>query len=1047
MEPDSKGKAALLPSREPNTTDGNQEDITRLSPFVVQASPRDVGYYAEITLAGSRLNTNLGDLAASITVVTRQQMLDTASVDINDVFLYEANTEGTGTYTAFSFNDQGGVTDQTSRSPVTANRVRGIGSPDRAHNYYLVVSSMPFDVYNIESMEINRGPNALLFGIGSAAGIVNHSTSRANLRTRSREVSARFGSYDGYRASFRFNEPIIRNKLAVFVAGLYDSRGFPRKPSRDISRRAYAAITYAPTASTSIRANYERYTGSMVRPNSVTSQDGISEWRAAGRPTYDPLTFTYTVNGVATRLPTSEIPVTVPGLVQGGGSQPQLYYDNGRAVLWMQTMLSPTDIRGPFPSTHPRLSQSSTYLARNRNSLPLFRQKGITDKSIYDWDHLNTTAGNFTRNKADVYNVEVDQRLFNNLYAQAGWYRQEFTPHTFGYNAEFMTMIDTDTRRLDGTANPFFGRPFFYYSNGEDNIRPVCNDNYRAGLAYKLDFHGATGWRRWLGTHQFFAIGTRREVDTTIYSLRECVTSDHAWINPAVRAPGYSGGVAVAVGLIHRMYVGGPDGNITQPGRDAVHGPFTTQLRHAVPGPGGSLNFNGYTWTNEPVTLDLAYHTNTRRTYERNDGATFGLQSSFWKDRVVTTVGFRRDKNETKASRALALASNGFLSLENLNNWGPSQVIFGNTTTAGVVAKPLPWLSFTHNQAKNFTPGALRLDIFGNPLPLPNGEGKDYGVRLNLWDNKLVLGVNLFKTDANRARGTPADAYISRASRFETAFITWANQVAQERLGPGASTSAVATEVARITQLPVGYLPPPVAQVGSTSTVEAEGSEVQLTYNPVRHFNLKATFGKQKTSYSAIAPEFEAYATPRLPIWKSARDTQGNLWWTSINVYDVNNPQSFWASALEAPMSLGKALEGKRTQGQREWQASVIATYRPVEGVFKGYEIGGAGRFMDDAIIGYFGKAAQADGVIRELDPNRPIFDRGRPTADFWVSKNFTLPKLLARDMRARIQLNVRDVFRGSSRLDAIAVNPDGSPSTFRIIDPREWYLTTTLTF
>jgi len=69
-----------------------------LNPFSVDAS-KDIGYYAENTLAGSRLKTNVGDLASSITVVTKQQLEDTGSLNINDVFLYEANTEGASTYT------------------------------------------------------------------------------------------------------------------------------------------------------------------------------------------------------------------------------------------------------------------------------------------------------------------------------------------------------------------------------------------------------------------------------------------------------------------------------------------------------------------------------------------------------------------------------------------------------------------------------------------------------------------------------------------------------------------------------------------------------------------------------------------------------------------------------------------------------------------------------------------------------------------------------------------------------------------------------------
>jgi len=45
------------------------------------------------------MNTNLADLGASVSVVTKQQFEDTASTDINDIFRYEVNTEGSLTYT------------------------------------------------------------------------------------------------------------------------------------------------------------------------------------------------------------------------------------------------------------------------------------------------------------------------------------------------------------------------------------------------------------------------------------------------------------------------------------------------------------------------------------------------------------------------------------------------------------------------------------------------------------------------------------------------------------------------------------------------------------------------------------------------------------------------------------------------------------------------------------------------------------------------------------------------------------------------------------
>src|SRR5688500_9485343 len=70
-----------------------QDQVIELSPFQVSAA-QDRGYQASSTLSGTRLNSKLEDLASSITVVTKQQLVDTAAIDINDIFLNEASTEG-----------------------------------------------------------------------------------------------------------------------------------------------------------------------------------------------------------------------------------------------------------------------------------------------------------------------------------------------------------------------------------------------------------------------------------------------------------------------------------------------------------------------------------------------------------------------------------------------------------------------------------------------------------------------------------------------------------------------------------------------------------------------------------------------------------------------------------------------------------------------------------------------------------------------------------------------------------------------------------------
>src|SRR5688572_27814216 len=81
--------APVAPALAPSPT---RDEVVELSPFTVNTS-RDLGYQAENTLAGSRLNTQLRDTAGSISVFTREFLDDVAITDIGELVLYSVNAE------------------------------------------------------------------------------------------------------------------------------------------------------------------------------------------------------------------------------------------------------------------------------------------------------------------------------------------------------------------------------------------------------------------------------------------------------------------------------------------------------------------------------------------------------------------------------------------------------------------------------------------------------------------------------------------------------------------------------------------------------------------------------------------------------------------------------------------------------------------------------------------------------------------------------------------------------------------------------------------
>jgi hypothetical protein len=52
--------------------------------------------------------------------------------------------------------------------------------------------------------------------------------------------------------------------------------------------------------------------------------------------------------------------------------------------------------------------------------------------------------------------------------------------------------------------------------------------------------------------------------------------------------------------------------------------------------------------------------------------------------------------------------------------------------------------------------------------------------------------------------------------------------------------------------------------------------------------------------------------------------------------------------------------------------------------------------------------------------------------------------RLFGDKVRARFQLNVRNIQESRAHLQPVGAFPDGTPHTFRVIDPRVWIFTTT---
>ncbi|MFA5264049.1 MAG: TonB-dependent receptor plug domain-containing protein, partial [Opitutaceae bacterium] len=263
-----------------------------LSPFVVSADEDKDRYQATSTLAGTRVRTELADVASSISVVTAQFMKDTGATNNQTLLQYTTNTEVGGVYGNFggvgaTFAE--GASEPSLVHPNTNTRIRGLDSADNTRDYFL--SDIPWDSFNVGRVDIQRGPNSILFGIGSPAGIINSSVNTAGFEN-SYVFENRIASYGSLRFSADINQVILDKELSIRIAALDDNAKYRQKPTFNRDKRLYAAVRWDPklfnsdSSHTSIKVNYERGDVKANRPRILPPGDNITPfWNSSTNKT------------------------------------------------------------------------------------------------------------------------------------------------------------------------------------------------------------------------------------------------------------------------------------------------------------------------------------------------------------------------------------------------------------------------------------------------------------------------------------------------------------------------------------------------------------------------------------------------------------------------------------------------------------------------------------------------------------------------------------------------------------------------------------------
>lgn len=251
--------AALAPLAPAQTTSAATGETVQMSVFEV-STDRDIGYRAVSSIAGSRTGEDLRNVPMPVTVLTEEFLRDIDATDLLEAARFSTGGRGMPT----DDNDQ------------QAFQFRGFRSQYQTRN--LFVWQAPADAYNIERIDIAKGPNALLFGSSEPGGVANFNTKRAHFTDRN-GATFRVGSWDQYRGTLDVNRR-LGSAVAARLNLVHDSRRSWENWVGGKRQAAHLALTFRLGPNTTLRADGEA--GRLARVQAISLPiDAFTAWDGA----------------------------------------------------------------------------------------------------------------------------------------------------------------------------------------------------------------------------------------------------------------------------------------------------------------------------------------------------------------------------------------------------------------------------------------------------------------------------------------------------------------------------------------------------------------------------------------------------------------------------------------------------------------------------------------------------------------------------------------------------------------------------------------------
>ncbi len=1076
--------------------DVEDSEVFTLSPFVIDASD-DQGYRATTAQSGSRLSTPLSDVGAAISVVNEEFLEDTNSTDLRDILVYTAGTEVTGF--GGNFSDAGGTreSEESGLGNNPGTRLRGLASADLSRGFFR--TSVPFDSYNSSRLEINRGANAILFGIGSPAGIINYTPNAASVADDFGSVELQFGSFDSFRASLDYNKTLLDNQAAIRLALLQDDEKFQQNPAFNEDQRIYVAGTIAPEflnrnegffSKTSLRFSYEDGEIEANNPRSLTPSDRMTIW-------FEP-TPEMVAAGVMPKYTHDVRENFSPGLSQGVSVAQNL---NRSPIIHFNdpNSATPSDPLGgniigrQFVINRSRTDGgTSAYLApnflpdalRRTGAFPdhaFYKTPTVTDRSIFDYRNILIDGDNKRENSQfEALNLTLEQLFFEgNAGIELSYDNQETEGDSYamlGVNTPILT-IDVNEILLDGSVNPNFGRPYLSTRRAEARWNQNERETFRATAFGELDFTEkyAEGVGKWFGRH----------VLTLLYQDEEGFFENRngdPWYIPTNPFPygnnqRRNSNSGKQVRTIH--YIGPSLADAASPRGANLQGITANQFDNIGPAAAAGQFFlreqaagSDFDVVNVDIVraqtnlADNAF--NASKTLTNTESQAINLQSYLLDGNLIASYGFRDEEFESSfvnapdnpAERNRPVDSPDYA----LNSEFSTETMVSQTVESwSLVAKtPRGWLenipgisslSAHYNYSENFSPQSSRFSPFGDPIGPPSGETQEYGFTVEFAGGKAVARVNWYETSQGLISNADATGAANQVLAIhQLAFNAVQDGFATDTDGDGFPDGYVAPPQflldlydVQIDGGSLGFTNPGVNAVGGAVS---EGVEIEVVINPTDNWTFSINLAQQESVRDNTGDEVARllFDTP-LAGGESLADTWNSTAGENIPLFVTASPGESGTLAdwtrrfILNPFNNIRLQDGSAAQELREWRFNAVTNYRFSEGKFKGFNVGGALRWQDEVAIGF--PLIDAPDGSRIIDVQNPYFGPTETDVDLWVGYE---RKILEGKVDWKVQLNIRNALLDDDVIPVFA-QPDGEEVVFRNSASRTWTITSKFSF